>query len=148
MKYTLWLLALTVFADPLPRTDRDLLLKELQTSRQQFLASIDGLSTAQWNFKPDEKSWSVAEVSEHIALAEDLIFERVTKQIMGSPAQQGKKSSIPDAMLLKAIPDRSQKFQAPEQLQPKHQFADRAAVTAAFEKSRARTMEYARSTAD
>jgi hypothetical protein len=47
-------------AASLTQAERDRALAELTASRQQFLDSVAGLSAAQWNFKPDEKTWSVA----------------------------------------------------------------------------------------
>src|SRR5580698_5962697 len=80
------------FAASLSQADRDRAIAELTASRQQFLDSVAGLSAAQWNFKPDEKTWSVAECAEHIALSEDLIFGRVTEMVKG-PLTPDKKSA-------------------------------------------------------
>src|ERR1017187_7319118 len=100
MKKPICLLTLTValmpaFAASLTQADRDRAIAELTASRQQFLDSVAGLSPAQWNFKPDEKTWLVAECAEHIALSEDLIFASVTK-IVQAPAEPDKKSAATD----------------------------------------------------
>src|SRR5215472_11039978 len=54
-------------------------LKWLEESRQEFLAAIDGLSEAQWKWKPAPDRWSVGEVAEHIVLAEASQFANVRK---------------------------------------------------------------------
>jgi hypothetical protein len=54
--------------------ERELALKELQRTRDKFLQSIAGLSQKQWTFKPAPDRWSVAEVAEHIAVAESGIL--------------------------------------------------------------------------
>jgi len=41
-----------------------------EQSRQEFLAAIDGVSEAQWAWKPAPERWSLGEVAEHIVLAE------------------------------------------------------------------------------
>jgi hypothetical protein len=102
---------------------------------------------AQWNFKPDEKTWSVAECAEHIALSEDLIFGSVTK-IVQAPAAPDKKSAVTDDFILKAVVDRSHKFQAPEQLRPKQTFATPQEMHRPFQAEPRATIAYVRDTQD
>lgn len=152
MKRSRFLLALAVaaaplFAAPLTQAERDRAIAELTASRQLFLDSVAGLSAAQWNFKPDEKTWSVAECAEHIALSEDLIFGSVT-QVMQGPATPDKKSAVTDDFILAAVVDRSHKFQAPEALRPKHTFATPQEAVDHFKESRARTIAYMQTTQD
>jgi len=144
---TLAVAAAPLFAATLTQAERERAIAELTTNRQQFLDSVAGLSAAQWNFKPDEKTWSVAECAEHIALSEDLIFGSVIK-IAQSPAMPDKKSAVTDDFILKAVVDRSHKFQAPEALVPKHTFATPQDIIAHFTESRERTIAYVRDTQD
>jgi type II secretory pathway pseudopilin PulG len=144
---TLSVVAAPLFAATLTQTERDRAIAELTASRQQFLDSVAGLSPAQWSFKPDEKTWSVAECAEHIALSEDLIFGSVTKIVQG-PAAPDKKSAVTDDFILTAIVDRSHKFQAPDALQPKHTFATPQDIVDHFKQSRERTIAYVRDTQD
>jgi hypothetical protein len=76
------LAAVAVSADTLTQADRDKAVTELEGSRKVFLDATKGLSAAQWNFKPAPDRWSVAECSEHIALAEGFIFGYVSNQIV------------------------------------------------------------------
>jgi len=135
------------FAATVTQADRDRAIAELTASRQQFLDSVAGLSAAQWNFKPDEKTWSVAECAEHIAVSEDVIFGRVT-QMMQSPVDPEKKSAVTDDFILKAVVNRTQKFQAPEILRPTHRFATPQETIEHFKQSRERTIAYVRDTQD
>ncbi len=125
-------------------------LKSFQTTRDNFLESIAGLSEKQWTFKPAPDRWSVAEVAEHIAVSESTIFGLVQKQIMSSPAAPDKRAQAKgkDEIVLERIPDRSHKAQAPEFLRPTGRWATEADLTKAFEDSRAATMEYIRTTND
>ena len=54
--------------------DRESALKYLESTRQGVLDSTQGLSTNQWNFKSAPDRWSIAEVVEHIAAAEDFLY--------------------------------------------------------------------------
>ena len=65
-------------------TERAYLLDQLETSKKAMLASIDGISQAQWTFKPAPTVWSVQECAEHITLAEGFIFG-LSQQVLKSP---------------------------------------------------------------
>jgi len=147
-----WLLTLIVavapaFSATLTQAERDRAIAELTASRQQFLDSVAGLSAAQWNFKPDEKTWSVAECAEHIAVSEDVIFGSVAK-VVKMPAAPDKKSAVTDDFILTAVVDRTHKFQAPEVLQPTHRFATPQELIEHFKQSREQTIAYVRDTQD
>ncbi len=139
---------------PAPTTltaeERDAALKSLQATHDAFLQSIAGLSDKQWRFKPAPDRWSVAEVSEHIAVAESALFALVQKQIMASPATPEKRAEVAgkDEIVLERVPDRSHKAQAPEFLKPTNRWATREELTKAFEDSRRATMDYIRTTND
>src|SRR6202007_2463333 len=60
-------------AQSVTQADRDKALAYLESTRQGVVDATQGLSPAQWNFKPAPDRWSVAEVTEHIAAAEDYI---------------------------------------------------------------------------
>lgn len=142
--------AQTAAPNALTPEERELALKSFQTTRDNFLKSIAGLSEKQWTFKPAPDRWSVAEVAEHIAVSESALFGLVQKQIMSSPATPDKRAQVKgkDEIVLERIPDRSHKAQAPEFLRPTGRWATEAELTKAFEESRAATMEYIRTTND
>jgi hypothetical protein len=130
--------------------EREVALKSLQATDDAFLKSIAGLSEKQWRFKPAPDRWSVAEVSEHITVAESSIFGLVQKQIMSSPADPSKRAEVAgkDDKILQLVPDRTHKVQAPEFLKPTNRFATREENIKAFEDARSLTMEYVRTTND
>jgi len=130
--------------------ERETALKSLRATHDAFLKSIAGLSEKQWGFKPAPDRWSVAEVSEHIAVAESAIFGMVQKQVMTSPAAPEKRAEVQgkDDKILQMVPDRSHKVQAPEFLKPTGRWANRDEVTRAFEEERKATMDYVKTTND
>src|SRR5205807_10319221 len=65
--------------------ERAFLVEQLENSRKEMLASIEGLSAAQWKFKSAPNVWSVQECAEHIILAEDFIFSGA-QQVLKAPA--------------------------------------------------------------
>jgi hypothetical protein len=130
--------------------DRAKLVQYLTGARDQVLAEAAALSDAQWSFKPGPDRWSVGEVVEHLALAESLIFDLQQKMVTGPAATAEKRAAAQgkDEMLLKMIPDRTQKATAPEPLQPAKRLGSRADVLAAFEERRGKTIAYASKTTD
>src|ERR1700681_287473 len=71
-------------AQGVSQADKDHALQYLESTKKGVLDATKGLSDAQWKFKPGPDRWSVAEVMEHIAAAEGLLF-LTTKQVMTPP---------------------------------------------------------------
>ena len=136
-------------ADKTKTYDTKYLLEYMKQTKQDFLKSIKGLSTAQWNFKPAPDRWSVAEVAEHITLAEDFIGKNIQNNVMKAPApteEQKKAMAGREDQIKVLLTDRSKKFQAPEPLKPAHKFANAKEVEKAFTASRDANMQFAKST--
>lgn len=132
--------AISAFSQTLTQADRDRALQYLESTKQGVLAATAGLSEAQWNFKPAPDRWSVAEVTEHIAAAEDFLMGMVTTQVMKAPARPaGEDVKAIDDMVVAKIPDRSKKAQAPEPLKPTNRFGSPAASLKHFTEARAQT---------
>jgi hypothetical protein len=73
-----------------------------------FLDATQGLSVAQWNFKPSPERWSVAECANHIALTEGFVFAFVTDQVLKSAATSEKREATNgrDELIVKLQGDR------------------------------------------
>lgn len=154
MKTVLWItcglffLASTAFSQTLTQADRDRGVKYLEQTRDGVIAATKDLSEAQWKFKAAPDKWSVAETLEHIALAEDYMFGYVTNMVMKAPAGAPDRDVAKmDAMVLKMVPDRSNKRQAPPELVPTGRWSP-AETLEHFLKSRQRTIEYMQTAPD
>jgi uncharacterized damage-inducible protein DinB len=144
---TLTCLALLVVPQAAPSTaltqkDRDFAIEYLRETRQKFLASIDGLSDAQWTFKAGPDRWSIAETAEHIAVSESTILQLIAEKIMNAPAPPAGAERTPDRKVIDMITDRSQKAQAPEFLQPTTRYAGRDALVKDFSAAREKTIAF------
>jgi uncharacterized damage-inducible protein DinB len=129
-------------AQSLTAADRDKALKYLESTRQGILEATTGLSPAQWNFKPAPDRWSVAEVTEHIAAAEDFLRDMITAKVMTAPPRPaGEDVASLDEMVLAKVPDRSAKVQAPEPLKPTNRFGSPEGSLKHFEESRQQTID-------
>lgn len=135
------LLALGLRAQDVSAEDRAAGLAHLEKTRAGVFAAAQGLSEAQLAFKPAPERWSVAQVLEHIASAEDMLMGLVTGQVMTAPPRaDGEDVKAIDQLILTAIPDRSQKRSAPEPLIPTNRYGSAAEALKHFGESRAKTI--------
>lgn len=140
------LFAIPAFAQNFSPADRAKGVAYLEKTRDGVADSVKGLSEAQFKFKSAPDRWSVAETLEHIALAEDMIFQNVTEKVMtAGPGAPGRDIAKIDAGVLALVPDRSRKAQAPPPLVPTSRWTPQQALDH-FLASRARTIEYMKST--
>ena len=115
----------------------------LESTRDTLLAETAGLSDAQWNFKPAPDRWSVGEVVEHLAAAEDFLMTMVRDQVMQAPPRAtAEDMAAIDAFVLKAIPDRSNRVKAPEPLIPAGRFGSRTDTLKQLKDNRAKTIAF------
>lgn len=54
--------------------DRQFLLEGLQSSQNDLLIELKGLTEKQIHFKPDSAKWSIAEVTEHLGIYDELLY--------------------------------------------------------------------------
>jgi hypothetical protein len=135
-------------AQELTQADKDRAMQYLESTKKNVLEATKGLSEAQWNFKPGPDRWSVAEVTEHIAAAEDLLRGMVQEKIMKAPADDTRDLKKTDDAVLAMIPDRTHKAQAPEPLKPTNRYGSPAGSLKHFLETRATTEDFLKNTPD
>jgi hypothetical protein len=133
-------------AQEVTQADKERALHYLESTKKGVLDATKGLSEAQWNFKPGPDRWSVAQVTEHIAAAEDYIRGMLTEKVMTAPAVPGRDLQKTDDAVVAMIPDRSHKAQAPEALVPTNRFGTPEASLKHFVESRAVTENFLKTT--
>jgi hypothetical protein len=139
-----------VSAQGIAPEERSKIVEYLTNTRNQVIAESAELSEAQWNFKEAPERWSVGEVVEHLALAEEFLFGAEQK-IVASPAatpEQRAATKGKDEIILKAVPDRTKKAQAPEPIRPSEKLEGQRTVVSAFRERREKTLAYAGKTTD
>ena len=129
--------------------ERAYLLEQLENSKKEMLASIQGLSAAQWTFKPAPEAWSVQECAEHIILAENFIFGGA-QQILKTPVVERPALSNEevDRKIVAGVEDRSHKVKAPEAIVPSGKFATPEDAAREFTARRDKTIAYVTTTTD
>lgn len=134
----------TAAAPALSEQERSLAVDEMERSRKAFVAALDGLSDAQYRYKPAPDRWSVAEVAEHIAVAEEMLLGMVKERVLKAPAPPELLAQVDrnNSLLISRVTDRSNKVQAPEMLRPSGRFPTADAVKVAFNQSRDKSVEF------
>jgi hypothetical protein len=90
----------------------------LEEARDRTFLATDGLSEAQWNYRPASGGWPVAGIVEHMVLIQDFILGPIAQALASSPELSSAEPETIDAIIKTKIPDRSRKFQAPESVHP------------------------------
>lgn len=133
-------------AQEVTQAEKDRALQYLETTKKNVLETTKGLSEAQWNFKPAADRWSVAQVMEHIAAAEDFLLQITKEKVMVSPGESGRDVKKTDEAVLTMVPDRTHKAQAPEALVPTNRFGSPEGSVKHFAESRMVTEDFLRNT--
>jgi hypothetical protein len=128
--------------------DRASAVAYLEKTKAGVIDAAKGLSEAQLNFAAPEK-WSVSQVLEHIASAEDMLLSLARDQVMKLPARtEAEDIKAIDQLILTVIPDRTQKRSAPEPLVPTNRYGSPKAAIDHFAESRGKTIAFLKDTKD
>ncbi len=143
------LVSFTAGTVKLTDAERDMAVKKLTNSQKEMLNALDGLSDAQLNYKPDAETWSLAEITEHLAITENMIFGMVTESLK-TPADPSRRGEVKmtDEQILGFIEDRSTKIKTQEPMEPTGQFGDFESTLEAFKDSREDHIVYIKDTDD
>lgn len=112
----------------------------LEDTRNVLVDAIVGLSAQQWEFKPAPDCWSIAEIVEHLVIIEGRVHGIILK--IGDapePPPDWDRAEM-DARILREVPDRSSKIQAPPVLCPTEAWSRTEALERFF-KTRERTIQ-------
>lgn len=126
--------------------DRAKVIRLLNESNKQTLASIEGLSNEQLHFKAAPEKWSVLEVAEHIMMAEGLLFSQVEAALAAKPNPDWQeKTKGKTEFLEKVMVSRDRKASAPESIVPSGKLT-RDEVISGLKAARAKTLKFAETT--
>ncbi len=127
--------------------ERESLLDEFTASRVRILGLVNGLSPAQWRFRPAQERWSIGDCIEHVTAVEARILGVIEKQLGRAPEPEKRPlAEGKDALARQRIPDRSRRFEAPEPVRPKGEWADPNELLSRFLVTRERTVQFASTT--
>jgi hypothetical protein len=138
------LMSFSLTDSTLTKKERRFAKDHLKETRRDLIKTVDGLTPTQLSFKADPSRWSVEDCVKHIAMAEMGIWKTV-QDGLSQPPNPEKRADIKmtDEQLVKAIQDRSSKFQAPEPLQPQNTpFKSVTEALTSFKENRGKVIAY------
>jgi DinB superfamily len=119
-------------------SDRDQLLEQLNAGRDEFLASLDGVTEEQAAARP-LAGWSILECAEHVAIVEENLRRRLMEQATPTDREMSRER---EAFIAAVAANRGRKVQAPEVAQPSGRFATLSEAVECFCLNRQQTIAY------
>jgi len=148
----LWVsLAAAASGQAMAAAERQQLVEKLDASQKKLFAALHGVSETQWHWKGAPDKWSIAEVADHIDLAEVKTPQLVHDMATNAPATPEKKAEVSgkDLRVASEIPDRTQhRMMRPDFLAPTDRWPSPAALEKDFLANRAKTLAYVKTTPD
>ncbi|HBY60776.1 MAG TPA: hypothetical protein DEH78_13215 [Solibacterales bacterium] len=126
---------------PLSQGDRERMLSYLHATRKQVVDEVSGLSAEQLHYKPEPSRWSVAEVVEHLAATEPMLFG-LGERNLRAPLTPDKKSTLTDQQVIANMSNRANRAEAPPMLRPTGRLATTGALAAEFKAKRDATIHW------
>ncbi len=127
--------------------ERELAAHHLAVSRERLLGLVQGLSAEQWGFHPAEGRWSIGDCVEHVTRVENRVIGFIGEKVAGPPAGEVPPSvREKDAGLMKVVPDRTERRQAPEIARPEGKWTDGGQLLAEFVNTRTKSARFAAET--
>lgn len=105
--------------------DKEFLLEYLESSMLILQEQTEDLDATQLQYKTSEERWSISQCLEHIIQTEKVLLQ-LAEGILAQPSNPERRPEIKisDQQLVEMIEDRSEKFQAPPELQPLGTYTD------------------------
>jgi uncharacterized damage-inducible protein DinB len=125
-------------------SDRDELLEKLNSGRDEFLASVEGVAEEQAAAKP-VTGWSILECAEHVAIVEENLRRHLMEQ---STPTESEMSREREAFFAAVAANRGRKIQAPEVARPCGRFTTLREAVECFCRNREQTIAYIASCQD
>lgn len=129
--------------------ERENMLKELDQTRDEFLHAVEGMSEEQLEYREAPGRWSVAEIIEHVTVAEHGMLGWIENALRSAPdsAKRGDWDGQDEPLRNKFKESRKIRLQAPEVAWPTGRWP-LAQLLPEFTAARRHTREFAAATKD
>lgn len=111
-------------------------VENLTVTRNRLLDEISGLSFEQLNNKPDEDTWSIAQVCHHLYLSESVFTQAIIYGLTKSNAKKAEPKPVQLAV------DRTHKAKAPDMVVPSKDPLEFKKITELLNQSRNLFLEF------
>jgi hypothetical protein len=136
--------AISAFARPITQQEREHVVAHLQMTQAWLTDEVSPLSAAQLNFRPAPDRWTVAEVIQHLVIAEPNYWKLFQDSLKQPPKKLDKQPT--DADVLWYGIDRTQHDKTSPDQNPKDQHIDTTEALKTFLVMHAQLLAMARST--
>lgn len=121
--------------------DRDLLISEFEMTQKLINELVRGLNVDQWNYQPDETTWSIAHIIEHLQLQEDMHYREVRIVSMQPPMLKHSLSTIGNDEKVNAYATNPIKTKSDWNVMPLGRWSNKELALHAFNRSRNKMIE-------
>src|ERR1700735_3508637 len=135
--------AVSAFATPMTQAEREHVVAHLQMSQAWLADEISSLSPTQLNFRPGPDRWTVAEVIQHLVVAEPNYWKLLNDALKQPPKKLAEQ--VTDAEVLWYGIDRTQHEKTSSNQNPKGQSIDTGQAMKTFLSMHAQLLQMARS---
>jgi hypothetical protein len=102
--------------------------RHLSVTRGYLIENVCGLSPAQWTFKPDDETWTIAENLEHLVLIERRVHAIIANLNNAPEATLSEGQAEMDNIIVTEVPRRSIKVKASAAVSPSNQWSSDEAL--------------------
>jgi DinB superfamily len=126
--------------------DRATVLDLLSESSSALEDAVKGVTEERAAGRPPAGGWTIAEITEHVAIAEEQMLFALTQRYREVPDPISEPER--EKRILSFMSDRTEKATSPEPSRPTGRFGSLVAALGHFRRCRARTVEYIEQTPD
>ena len=127
-------------------TDRQYLIDHLNETQLGLHHLVDSLTEDQWKFLPEEETWNIMQIVEHLQLQEDMHYREVYVVSMQPPLKDESLKTIGNDEKVEAYADSGLKTIADWNVTPMDRWQSKAQALEAFDRSRSKLLEFIRTT--
>jgi hypothetical protein len=133
-------------ADPITQRDRDHLIAHLQMTGSWLPDEVSSLSAAQLSYRTAPGSWSIAEVMQHLVIAEPNYWKLFQEGMQRAPGTLKQKASDSDVLWYGI--DRTRHDKTPAKQDPIGQKIEVSEALASYRRMHSAMLDYAAKTKD
>ena len=129
-------------------SERARVVQLLQQTRDDFLATVEPVTDAQWDFRPGLDRWSIGLIAEHLGLVERRLFGCIERALEENANPDWHSATAgKHGLIEKMLRDRGMPRDAPKRVVPTGTVGRKEALRV-YRERRARSVAFAETTAD
>ena len=136
--------SMSSYSQTMSEDERLFVVNYLERTQSDLLQLLDSIDEQTWSHLPADGGWSIAQIVEHIIVAEEAVFQSTAQALEQTSEFMDLKAN--DAWLLSKINDRGRRVNTP--LSPSTETPSKEQLIKRFQDLRKQTLTYALTTND